>query len=73
MAQRHQRTFSVNEEKITIVSTSKSIAGNPNGYMVRIKSSVDPKWLKPFEQYYCGLTARESEDYVYSMWVQKYR
>ena len=73
MAQRHQMTFKVNEEKITIVSTSKSIVGNHNGYMVRIKSSTDPKWLKPFEQYYCGLTAKEAEDYVYAMWVQKYR
>ena len=70
---RKQRTIQVNDERITIVSTTKTNVGNPNGFMVRIKSSKDPKWLKPFEQYCNYLERNKAEDFAYAKWVQMAR
>ena len=63
MSTRRQRTFEVDGEKITIITTVKTSMGNKVGFTVKINGE---KFFK------AALTADEAEDLAYVSWVRRH-
>ena len=64
---RRQRTFKVDDEKVTIISMGRSYYGHPNGFSITIKSNK----RDTFSHRTMQLHRQKAEDEAFARWMKE--